>query len=109
MITGRGHSAPKWHRSRERPGAPPVFVAHGDADALVQVEHARAFVRRLRGASSAPVVYAELPGGQHGFDLFRSVRFEAVIDGIEAFAARVLPPGSPGRVDEVRRPPRSEP
>jgi acetyl esterase/lipase len=73
------------------PGAPPFFVAHGDADTLVQVHHARAFVRRLRGASSAPVVYAELPGGQHGFDLFRSVRFEAVIDGVEAFVAEALP------------------
>ncbi len=79
------------------PDAPPFFVAHGDADALVQVDHARAFVRRLRGASSAPVVYAELPGGQHGFDLFRSVRYEAVVDGIEAFLAEVLPPGASPR------------
>jgi acetyl esterase/lipase len=39
--------------------------------------------------SSNPVVYAELPGGQHAFDLFHSPRFEAVVDGIEAFAAWV--------------------
>lgn len=85
------------------PDVPPFFVAHGDADTLVQVEHARAFVRSLRGASSAPVVYAELPGGQHGFDLFRSVRFEAVVDGVEAFAAAVLAPGPGARVDDARR------
>jgi hypothetical protein len=35
------------------------------------------------------VVFAALPGGQHSFDLFRSIRFDAVIAGIEAFAAWV--------------------
>jgi hypothetical protein len=41
----------------------------------------------LRDASSNPVVYGELPWGQHAFDLFHSIRFEAVVEGIEAFAA----------------------
>jgi hypothetical protein len=44
---------------------------------------------RPRGGSSNPVVYAELPGAQHTFDLFGSLRFETVVDGIEAFAAWV--------------------
>jgi hypothetical protein len=39
--------------------------------------------------SSNPVVYAELPGAQHTFDLFHSLRFEAVVDAIEGFAAWV--------------------
>jgi acetyl esterase/lipase len=69
--------------------APPWFVAHGDQDTLVLVEDARRFVDGLRAESPSPVVYAELPGAQHGFDLFRSRRFETVVDGIEAFAARV--------------------
>jgi hypothetical protein len=30
-----------------------------------------------------------LPGAQHGFDLFGSIRFEKVVDGVEAFAAWV--------------------
>jgi len=34
-------------------------------------------------------VYAELPGGQHTFDLFESLRFASVVDGVEAFAARI--------------------
>jgi hypothetical protein len=34
-------------------------------------------------------LYAELPWAQHTFDLFHSLRFETVIDGIEAFAAWV--------------------
>ena len=69
--------------------APPFFVAHGVKDTLSLVEDARHFVERLRDASSNRVVYAELPGAQHTFDLFHSLRFEAVVDGIEAFAAWV--------------------
>ncbi len=69
--------------------APPFFVAHGDQDTYVPVEGARRFVERLRSGSSHPVVYAELPGGQHTFDLFHSLRFERVIDATEAFASWV--------------------
>ena len=36
------------------------------------------------------MVYAELPGGQHSFDLFHSIRFENVVDGIDAFVAWVI-------------------
>jgi hypothetical protein len=42
-----------------------------------------------RSVSTNPVVYAELPGAQHAFDLFHSLRFEMVVDAIEAFAAWV--------------------
>ncbi len=69
--------------------APPFFVAHGDNDTLLRVQTARFFVEKLRSTSSNPVVYAELPGAQHGFDRFHSVRFERVVDAIEAFAAWV--------------------
>ena len=69
--------------------APPFFVAHGDQDTVVLVDDARRFVQRLQGSSLNPVVYAELPGAQHVFDLFHSLRFETVVDAIEAFAAWV--------------------
>ena len=36
-----------------------------------------------------PVVYVELPGAQHSFDLLSSIRLEAVVDGIEAFLESV--------------------
>jgi acetyl esterase/lipase len=72
-----------------RPDAPPFFLAHGDRDTVSFVENARDFADALRAISAAPVVYAELPGGQHTFDLFRSPRFEAVIDGIETFTSWV--------------------
>jgi acetyl esterase/lipase len=71
------------------PHAPPFFVTHGDQDPLVPVEDARRFVQRLRSKSSNPVVYAELPGAQHAFDPFHSIRFETAVDAIEAFAAWV--------------------
>ena len=72
-----------------RADAPPFFVAHGDRDTVVIVEDARAFVAQLRAVSTSPVVYAELPGGQHTFDVFHSLRFGAVVSGIEAFARDV--------------------
>jgi acetyl esterase/lipase len=50
------------------------------------VDDARRLVDHLRETSPNPVVYAELPGAQHAFDFFYSIRFSAVIDGIEAFA-----------------------
>jgi acetyl esterase/lipase len=69
--------------------APPIFMAHGDRDTLVPVAEARRLASRLRSMSTNPVVYAELPGGQHAFDLVHSPRFEAVVDGVEAFTAWV--------------------
>jgi acetyl esterase/lipase len=72
-----------------RADAPPFFVAHGDRDTVVLVEDARVFVDRVRRSSSNPVVYAELPGAQHTFDLFDSIRFDTAVDAIEAFAAWV--------------------
>lgn len=64
-------------------------MAHGDHDTVVPVGNARAFAEKLRATSANPVVYAELSGAQHAFDLFHSLRFEAVVDAIEAFAAWV--------------------
>ncbi len=74
-----------------RTDAPPFLVAQGDRDTHSPrfVEIARGFVEELRDVSSNPVVYAELPWGQHAFDVFHSIRFEAVVDGIEAFTAWV--------------------
>jgi hypothetical protein len=54
---------------------------------VVVVEKARRFVELLRTTSSDPVVYAELPGRTTRSISFHSIRFETVIDGIEAFSA----------------------
>jgi acetyl esterase/lipase len=68
--------------------APPFLIAHGTQDTLVPPARASALAGRLREVSRQPVVWIELPGAQHSFDLLRSVRFEALVDGIEIFAAR---------------------
>lgn len=67
--------------------APPFFVVHGAADTLVPAGEARAFVERLRRASASPVVYAEIPGAQHAFELFPSLRSILTRQGIERFLA----------------------
>jgi acetyl esterase/lipase len=72
-----------------RADAPPFLPAHGDRDTIVVVDDARRFARRLSNASSGPVVYLELPGAQHAFDLCHSVRSESVVDAVEAFTAWV--------------------
>ncbi|MEU8436995.1 alpha/beta hydrolase [Streptomyces sp. NPDC029216] len=72
-----------------RPDAPPYFVAHGDHDTVAPLDVILPFVEGIRRTSRSPVVYAELPGAQHGFDLYHSVRFETLINGIEAFTAWV--------------------
>ena len=69
--------------------APPFLIAHGDHDTQIAIGHADRFVARLRTGSISPVVYLRLPGAQHLFDLFRSLRFDQVVDGIETFATWV--------------------
>ena len=72
-----------------RADAPPFLVIHGARDPMIPPDNARRFVEELRATSARPVVYAELPGGQHNFDRFPSVRFFAVVDAVEAFATWV--------------------
>ncbi len=72
-----------------RPDAPAFFVLHGDLDTLAPVEDARLFVERLRDVSEEPVIYAELHGAHHTFDLFASVRAKPVIESVERFFTAV--------------------
>ena len=74
------------------PQAPPFLVVHGDNDSLIPIETARDFARRLATASAGPAVFVKLGGAEHSFDLFDSIRFRAVIDGIEAFLSSVAYP-----------------
>jgi acetyl esterase/lipase len=75
-------ASPLW---RVRPDAPPFFVMHGKHDSLVPVREARHFVMRLRAISQSAVVYAELPGAQHAFDVFPSIRSAHVVRAAERF------------------------
>jgi acetyl esterase/lipase len=65
--------------------APPFFVVHGTNDILAPVAEARLFVKALRATSREKVVYAEIPGAQHAFEVFASVRAAHVIRGVARF------------------------
>jgi acetyl esterase/lipase len=65
------------------PDAPDFFVIHGDQDGLVSVRQARAFVAELREVSTGVVTYVELPGTQHAFEVFSSIRSQQVIRAVE--------------------------
>jgi len=65
--------------------APPMFIIQGTNDCLALVEETRTFVSALQEKSKAPVVYAELVGAQHAFEIFHSVRAEFSIEAIGIF------------------------
>jgi acetyl esterase/lipase len=65
--------------------APPFLFVHGDKDSLSLVEDTRDFAARLREVSGNEVLLAELPGGQHAFDLMLGLRYSYVIEAVAAF------------------------
>lgn len=65
--------------------APPFLVIHGERDTLTSPAEAARFARRLREVSDNPVGHALLPGGQHAFDVFPSVRTAHVLRGVARF------------------------
>jgi acetyl esterase/lipase len=65
--------------------APPFLVIHGDRDTLTPLHDARLFVERLGAVSQQPVLFAEIQGAQHAFDVFLSPRALPVIEGVGAF------------------------
>ncbi len=83
----------EYHRAspmdRIHPDAPPFFIIHGSKDTLVPVEEARRFARELRRVSRSPVVYAEIAGAQHAFELLPSLNTQAVVDAIERFGGAI--------------------
>ncbi|MEU2623061.1 alpha/beta hydrolase [Streptomyces sp. NPDC007157] len=88
--------------------APPFLVVHGALDTLVLVEDARHFASELQRVSAQPVVYAELPGTQHNFDFFPSLRFHAVTEAVEDFTAWVRTAGPVGPTHRDTAPSRQE-
>jgi acetyl esterase/lipase len=67
--------------------APPFLLVHGDRDSLCTVAEARVLAQKLAEVSAQPVALAEIPGAQHAFDIFRSLRSELVMYGVERFLA----------------------
>ena len=109
VVKAKPSEEPELYRSispthRIHADAPPFLVFHGDADTLVPVEDAREFVRRLEAASREHVLYVELPGAEHAFDLFPSLRTARVVEGIERFLRRVAFDERPDDAQAKERP-----
>ena len=67
---------------------PPMLLVHGQNDMRVSAQGVRAFAERVRAVSSHPVIYAELPGAYHDFDLYESIRSAAVSQAVEQFTGQ---------------------
>jgi acetyl esterase/lipase len=77
---------------------------HGCNDSLVPVVEAAHFAELLAAVSTSPVVYTELPGAQHAFDVFRSVRSAQAAAAVERFCEFVWSTGrrpTAGSADEA--------
>ena len=70
------------------PTAPHFMVVHGEFDSVVLSDESLYFADKLAEVSTSDVEYLEVPGGQHGFDAFASLRSRAVaekcVDWLEA-------------------------
>jgi acetyl esterase/lipase len=75
-------ASPQYHIGSQ---APPFFVIHGGNDVFARSAQARRFADDLRKASSNPVVFAELPFAQHGFDGTGSIRAIHTTRAVERF------------------------
>ena len=82
---------------RVRADAPPFLVIHGDRDVLAPLEDCQLFVEHLREVSTSPVLYAEMRGAQHAFDIFMTFRTAPVIEGVERFLHTI----HQGRLEEL--------
>jgi acetyl esterase/lipase len=73
-----------------RPGLVPFLVVQGTGDNLVPCRFTRAFVERLRAQPGQEVVYLELPGAPHAFEVFHSLRAEAAASAVHRFCSSVI-------------------
>lgn len=67
------------------PDAPPFMILHGTHDSLAAVTEGRVFSKKLREVSRQPVVYVEMPGAEHAWEIVHSLRTEHTIDGVHRF------------------------
>lgn len=68
-----------------RADAPPMMMIHGTRDALIPIESARPFAQQLAAVSDSAVVWVELEGAQHAFDIFPSARTVRTVEYVERF------------------------
>ncbi|MFO1292198.1 MAG: alpha/beta hydrolase [Rubrivivax sp.] len=64
---------------------PPMLIVHGTHDELIPLAEARWFVGALRAASSADLLYVELPFAHHGFDVPNSLRADLTVEALQRY------------------------
>ena len=90
IMPGMPDACPQvWHAvsplDRIRADAPPMLVIHGTGDSLLPHGDAREFADSLLAVSTAGVIYHELPGIQHAWDVAASALAWAHVRVVEAF------------------------
>jgi len=75
-------ASPITHIRRDNPA---FMIVQGHMDSLTKVKGARIFKEKIEQESENAVVYLELPGAEHGFDIVHSPRSNAVIKGVHRF------------------------
>jgi acetyl esterase/lipase len=83
--------------------APPFFIVHGSLDNLVPVDEARRLAAGLR-AADVGVVYVELPGAPHAFDVFHSTWADAAVAGVARYLTWALTNPGAERSEDVGTP-----
>ena len=99
IMPGMPDACPEvWHAvsplDRVRADAPPMLVIHGTGDSLLPHGEGEEFAETLRAASSASVVYHELPGIQHAWDVAASALTWAHVRVVEGFLNESIRPGT---------------
>ncbi|MFP6665228.1 MAG: alpha/beta hydrolase [Deltaproteobacteria bacterium] len=93
MQSSLDEARPDWQAAsplhRITDAAPPFFVLHGEKDSLIPVREARTFVAVLRERSRASVAYLELPGAQHAFEIFASLRALLTVKAVGHWLVRL--------------------
>ncbi len=88
--------------------APPFLVIQGTHDVLVWREETRHFVSSLAEVSRQPIVYWEVPGAQHAFDIFRSPRCLAAVEVVDRWLSWLAATGQLPATDVGRSASRAE-
>jgi acetyl esterase/lipase len=80
-----------WHAcsplDRIRPDAPPMLITHGTGDSMLPFEDARDFAEALQAVSPAPVIFIDLPGIEHAYEMASSPLTWAHVRAVTAFLA----------------------
>jgi acetyl esterase/lipase len=78
------HSSPLY-QAGSHDNIPPMYLIHGNNDCLAWVEDARFMAAKLKIVSDQAVVYAELHGAQHAFEIFHSLRTDITTRSVTKF------------------------